>query len=101
MHDNEANWESSGLVRKTPARRSKLLEKVRKGLGVHVARAQRATEMNALDLISICIIQTFERLQAFENGVWGEGEMMSIMAGRYILRKVMVQEKLLLVMSHS
>lgn len=36
MHDNEANWESSGLVRKTPARRSKLLENVRKGLGVHV-----------------------------------------------------------------
>lgn len=30
MHDNEANWESSGLVRKTPARRSKLLEKVGK-----------------------------------------------------------------------
>jgi len=43
MHDNEANWESSGLVRKTPARRSKLLEKVRKGLGVHVQEENKLT----------------------------------------------------------
>jgi len=43
MHDNEAKWESSGLVRKTPARRSKLLEKVRKGLGVHVQEENKLT----------------------------------------------------------